>query len=76
MSQDDAPRASVKRELLVSTAVLFRWARPFPGSDPIPFPFPIHNLALLGIRNTLFVFAGVGVWWLALSAGRLVEILG
>ena len=27
-------------------------------------PFPLHNLALLGIRNTLWVFRLVGAWWL------------
>lgn len=28
------------------------------------FPFPIHNLFLLGIRNTLMVFRLVGIWWI------------
>ena len=28
------------------------------------FPFPIHNLFLLGARNTLIVFRIVGVWWI------------
>ena len=27
-------------------------------------PFPLHNLVLLGIRQTLWVFRLVGVWWL------------
>jgi hypothetical protein len=27
-------------------------------------PFPLHNLFLLGIRNTLRVFRVVGAWWL------------
>ena len=27
-------------------------------------PFPLHNLFLLGIRNTLWVFRVVGAWWL------------
>jgi len=27
-------------------------------------PFPLHNLFLLGIRNTLWVFRLVGAWWL------------
>jgi hypothetical protein len=31
-------------------------------------PFPLHNLFLLGVRNTLWVFRVVGVWWLILSA--------
>jgi hypothetical protein len=28
------------------------------------FPFPIHNLFLLGARNTLWVFRIVGIWWI------------
>lgn len=28
------------------------------------FPFPIHNLFLLGIRNTLLIFRYVGIWWI------------
>jgi hypothetical protein len=31
------------------------------------FPFPIHNLFLLGAKNTLLVFRYVGFWWLAAS---------
>ncbi len=31
------------------------------------FPFPIHNLFLLGIQNTLRVFRFVGIWWIAVS---------
>jgi hypothetical protein len=27
--------------------------------------FPVHNLFLLGIGNTLWVFRLVGAWWLA-----------
>ncbi len=27
-------------------------------------PFPLHNLVLLGIGNTLWVFRLVGAWWL------------
>ena len=26
--------------------------------------FPVHNLFLLGVRNTLWVFRLVGLWWL------------
>lgn len=29
------------------------------------FAFPIHNLFLLGIKNTLLVFRYVGIWWIA-----------
>ncbi|MCI0411662.1 hypothetical protein L0222_02545 [bacterium] len=33
-------------------------------TEPV-FPFPIHNLSLIGAKNTLFVFRYVGFWWLA-----------
>ena len=59
---------------VVATALLHRWQRPPVGFEPIPFPFPLHNLALLGIRNTLIVFAVVGLWWIYLSAQRLLEL--
>jgi hypothetical protein len=36
-------------------------------------PFPLHNLFLLGVRNTLWVFRVVGVWWLILSALALAS---
>jgi hypothetical protein len=32
---------------------------------PVRCPFPLHNLLLLGVRNTLWVFRVVGAWWLA-----------
>jgi len=31
---------------------------------PARCPFPIHNLVLLGIGNTMWVFRVVGAWWL------------
>lgn len=31
---------------------------------PTRCPFPLHNLVLLGIGNTLWVFRLVGAWWL------------
>ncbi len=34
-----------------------------PDSAPVS-PFPLHNLLLLGIRQTLWVFRIVGAWWL------------
>lgn len=34
--------------------------------------FPLHNLLLLGIRNTLWVFRIVGAWWLVDGARRLL----
>jgi hypothetical protein len=42
------------------------------GSEggPLRCPFPIHNLFLLGIGNTLWIFRIVGAWWLADAAWR------
>ena len=31
---------------------------------PPAIDFPVHNLFLLGVRNTLWVFRLVGLWWL------------
>jgi hypothetical protein len=36
-------------------------------TDTPTFPFPIHNLFLLGIQNTLIVFRLVGIWWIIVS---------
>jgi len=40
------------------------------------FSFPIHNLFLLGIRNTLLVFRYVGIWWITISLIFLSKKLG
>jgi hypothetical protein len=42
-------------------------------SDTLVFPFPLHNFFLLGIRNTLWVFRVVGLWWLADGAISLAR---
>jgi len=39
-------------------------------------PFPLHNLFLLGIRRTLWVFRLVGAWWLVSSASAFPGLLG
>jgi hypothetical protein len=31
---------------------------------PIEVPFPIHNFFLLGLRNLLWIFRLVGIWWI------------
>jgi hypothetical protein len=31
---------------------------------PLSVPFPIHNFFLLGVRNLLWVFRLVGLWWI------------
>lgn len=35
--------------------------------------FPPHNLFLLGVRNTLWIFRIVGLWWLAQAAWLAVR---
>jgi hypothetical protein len=40
---------------------------------PFEVPFPVHNFFLLGIRNLLWIFRLVGVWWLWLG---LAFVLG
>jgi hypothetical protein len=31
---------------------------------PIEVPFPVHNFFLLGVRNLLWIFRLVGIWWI------------
>jgi hypothetical protein len=49
---------------VVSISFLYRIGKQ--TSTPT-FPFPIHNLFLLGIQNTLIVFRLVGIWWIVVS---------
>ena len=49
---------------VVSISFLYRIGK---ETDTLTFPFPIHNLFLLGIQNTLIVFRIVGIWWIAVS---------
>ena len=58
---------------VVSVALLYHLA---PPKRPDRFPFPVHNLALLGIRATLWVFLAVGLWWLALTGAGLLSAAG
>jgi hypothetical protein len=37
---------------------------PVPGRLPTAVPFPVHNFFLLGVRNLLWVFRLVGIWWI------------
>lgn len=32
--------------------------------SPVTVPFPAHNFFLLGVRNLLWVFRLVGIWWI------------
>jgi hypothetical protein len=37
---------------------------PVPGRLPTAVPFPVHNFFLLGVRNLLWIFRLVGLWWI------------
>jgi hypothetical protein len=59
------------RVIVAATVVLVSLT--YRGSVPAEHPrspFPVHNLFLLGIRNTLWVFRIVGGWWLLAAALR------
>jgi len=60
------------RVIVASTVVFVSLT--YRRSPPAPTPrsaFPVHNLFLLGIRNTLWVFRIVGAWWLLAAVWRL-----
>jgi len=44
-------------------------------TEPARPPFPAHNFFLLGIRNLLWVFRLVGIWWIVVGALGLVRIV-
>jgi hypothetical protein len=46
--------------------------RPRSAGMPLRSPFPIHNLFLLGMRNTLWIFRIVGTWWIADAVWRAI----
>ncbi len=49
----------------LTTAITYRLVEPIPHmKGPVNFPFPVHNIALLGIFWTLVVFGTVGIWWI------------
>ncbi|HET9228309.1 MAG TPA: hypothetical protein VFR31_16655 [Thermoanaerobaculia bacterium] len=35
-----------------------------PDRSPSGIPFPVHNFFLLGVRNLLWVFRLIGIWWI------------
>ncbi len=39
---------------------------------PLSVPFPAHNFFLLGVRNLLWIFRGVGLWWIWVGARALL----
>ncbi len=70
--------ALVFRVVVAATVVVASCSPFMPGgaehSDaPAHCPFPLHNLVLLGIGNTLWVFRLVGAWWLVDALIRLAR---
>ena len=43
-----------------------------PAEPPGKLPFPAHNFFLLGIRNLLWIFRVVGLWWIWRGATALL----
>jgi hypothetical protein len=43
--------------------------------EPLRPPFPAHNFFLLGIRNLLWVFRLVGIWWIVVGARGLFHVV-
>ena len=37
-------------------------------SREVAVPFPVHNFFLLGVRNLLWIFRWLGLWWIFLGA--------
>lgn len=62
------------RVIVAATVVLVSLLyRTSPPVGEVRSIFPVHNLFLLGVGNTLWVFRTVGAWWLlaaALAAAR------
>ncbi len=59
---------------VVTTSIAFRLGAGPTG--PLVTAFPLHNLLLLGIGRTLWVFRLVGAWWLADGVWRLPGLPG
>lgn len=69
------PRATALFQLLVGVTVnlaAFGYLGYPPEREPGPVPFPVHNFFLLGVRNLLWVFRLVGIWWIAVGAAALL----
>jgi hypothetical protein len=47
-------------------------ARP---TTPARLPFPAHNFFLLGVRNLLWIFRLVGIWWIWAGLAGLSRLL-
>lgn len=47
---------------------------PVPGHLPTAVPFPVHNFFLLGLRNLLWIFRLVGIWWIWQGLSHLLHL--
>ncbi len=47
---------------------------PIPGRLPTAVPFPVHNFFLLGVRNLLWVFRLVGIWWIWQGSSHFLNL--
>ncbi|HXU46068.1 MAG TPA: hypothetical protein VN783_11125, partial [Thermoanaerobaculia bacterium] len=67
------PQVTAVFQLIVGLAVNFAaWG--YLGlreRAPYAVPFPAHNFFLLGVRNLLWVFRLVGIWWIWVGARAL-----
>ena len=45
-----------------------------PERTPSSVPFPVHNFFLLGIRNLLWVFRLVGIWWIWQGVRHFLDV--
>lgn len=50
-------------------AIGYLWVAP---RSPTEVPFPAHNFTLLGVRNLIWIFRLVGVWWIVVGLRYLL----
>jgi hypothetical protein len=68
----EAARWGFKVPIAAAVVTLsFAWPAGRRLTSPPAVDFPVHNLFLLGIGNTLWVFRVVGLWWLVEAAWTL-----
>ncbi len=70
------PQITASFQFLVGITVQLAAIGPFVGVEgpALRVPFPAHNFFLLGVRNLLWVFRLVGVWWIVRGGMALVGV--
>jgi hypothetical protein len=60
------PAITALFQLVVGLTVNVAALGPFVGKvrERTAVPFPVHNFFLLGVRNLLWIFRLVGIWWI------------